>query len=644
MYTYSIVPLTESCFEDVCNDIKDQYLRRISTVPLFKMVLMPEGNPVWKKAEEQCRIYARYRDALASQGVKTGVLVQACMGHGYPLTPSPFQRYIQFTDGAETYSYCPEDPAFVEHFKDVMRQIAKEHPSAIMLDDDVRLMMRPGRGCACPLHMTKFNQLTGHDMTREELWEYVQSHPDNDPLTLKFIEIQQNSLVHFVTQLREAIDSVDPAIQGINCTSGDECDSVIYTNPIFAGKGNPTIVRVPNGTYAPETVKGFSDTMRRAAVCGSKLKKHGIDIILAETDTVPFNRYAKNSRYLHAHYTASILEGLMGAKHWITRFSDHELNSGRAFRDILAKHAPFYEQLSEMVKGIRWTGANSLFIEQEHHAFSKPEIWRYHNNAWTSCVLERMGIPFFFSDENTGAAFLEDDIVRDMTDEQIQNLFRGSVFAASDAAADLVNRGYGDLLGVKITSADGVYISGETFDGTSNSVCTKQKNLKLLHPTNDKIEVLSYNYAKERAHAKLVSPAVTLYQRDDNNLSVVYCGIPKAQFNYVEGFAFLNESRKRQFISLLTRAGVLPVYYPGDNEICLRAGYLADGRLLTAVFDLGYDPMDTMELYLEKAPTHITLLMPDGSESDVSWQVADNNIYSVEVKVEPLYPVILLIS
>lgn len=612
-------------------------------MPLFKMVLVPEGDPVWDKARTQCKLYARYRDALAPYGVKTGVLIQASLGHGYPLTPSPFQRYLNFTDGSLTYSYCPEDPAFVAHFKDVIRQIAEEHPAAIMLDDDVRLLMRPGRGCCCPLHMAKFNRITNRNMSREELYTYVSSHPDTDPLTQQYVQTQRDSLIQFVTALREVIDSVDPSIQGINCTSGDECDTVIYTNPIFAGKGNPTIVRVPNGTYTPESVRGFSDTMRRAAVCGSRLRKHGIDIVLAETDTVPFNRYAKNARYLHAHYTASILEGLMGAKHWITRFSDHELGSGKAFRDILAKHSAFYEALSGMVQGIQWVGANSMFIEQDHTVFNKKDCWHYHTNAWAECVFERMGIPFYYSEHNTGAAFLEDDIVRDMTDAQLRELFKGSVFASSDAAADLIERGYGAYLGVDVASADGVYINGETFDGTIHSVCTKQKDLKLLQPVRDDVEVLSYNYAKEKEQARLVSPAVTVYPRENNLLSVVYCGIPKALFNYIEGFAFLNETRKKQFISLLSRAGVLPVYYPGDNEICLRAGYLADGRLLAAVFDLSYDPMDTMELYLETPPTAISILQPDGTEAAVCWQDLGNHIYSVQTCVEPLYPVILLI-
>lgn len=644
MYTYSIVPLTENNFNDVCNNVREQYERGVSTMPLFKMMLAPEGNPVWKKAEKQCKLYARYRDALHPLGVKTGVLIQASLGHAYHLVDTPFQRIINLTDGVAIGAWCPEDKNFVAHFKDVVRQVASEHPGAIMLDDDVRLIMRPGRGCVCPYHMAEFKKRTGLDMTREEMYTYFRTHPDDDPVTMEYIKMQRESLVKFVTEMREAIDSVDPSIQGINCTSGDECDSVIYTNPIFAGKGNPTIVRVPNGTYAPISVRGFSDTMRRACICSSKLKNNGIDIVLAETDTVPFNRYAKNARYLHAHYTASMLDGLMGAKHWITRFCDGELGSSKAFIDILADHVSYYDKVSELSRGIEWVGANSMYIEQKHHSFSKKDIWLYHRNDWTGCVLERLGIPFYFADKNTGAAFLEGDIVRDMTDSQIEEAFRASVFMSSEPARDLIARGYGDRLGIDVSDFEGVVINGETFDGTIDFTCSAQKNSRRLTPTDDKTEVLSYNYTKDNGEAKVVAPAVTVFERENKKLSVVYSGEPRTEFNYMEAFSFLNQTRKKQFVDLLTRAGALPVYYDGDNEICMRAGYISDGRLLTALFNLSYDPLETTDLYLEKEPSEIKVVASDGTEIPLDWTKTADNKYCIDVRVEPMYPVVLLIE
>jgi hypothetical protein len=302
-------------------------------------------------------------------------------------------------NGLEANVHCPLDKDFLEHFKEVIRALCREKPAAIMLDDDFRLMMRPQGGCACALHMRELEKKCGKLYTRDELWNHICSHPDDDPLTLKFAETQTEALVNAAKEFRSAIDEIDPTIQGINCTSGDICESVIYTSREFSGKSNPTIVRVPNGTYAPLSTRGFSDIMRRAAVCGKKLRKGGVDHILAETDTIPFNRYGKNARYLHSQYTASILEGLEGAKHWITRTASFEPKSGVAFRNILAEHSKFYERLAELSQGIRWLGANSYYIEQQNIRYHAPDIWRYHVNFWADKVLERLGLPFYFSDE-----------------------------------------------------------------------------------------------------------------------------------------------------------------------------------------------------------------------------------------------------
>ena len=49
MYTYSIMPLDELHFDEICEDIREQYNKGISSCPMFKMTLVPEGDPVWDK-------------------------------------------------------------------------------------------------------------------------------------------------------------------------------------------------------------------------------------------------------------------------------------------------------------------------------------------------------------------------------------------------------------------------------------------------------------------------------------------------------------------------------------------------------------------------------------------------------------------
>ena len=643
LYSYSVTPIKEDHFAERCADIVDLYRKRVITMPLFEMVLVPEGDPARDKAGAYAKTFARYRDALEREGVPAGILVQASLGHGYDLTLAPFTRYENLTDGKAVPVYCPEDPRFLEHFRGVLRTLAKERPKAIMLDDDFRMIVRPGRGCVCPYHVAEFNRRAGTHYTKDELRKAILSAPFPDPAALLFEEIQRDTLVKAAKAFREAIDEMDPTIQGINCTSGHFCDSVVFTNPIFAGKNNPTVVRAPNGSYAPITVRGFSDGMRQAAICCNRLKKHGIKYVLAETDTIPYNRYAKSAAHLHAHYVASLLEGTSGAKHWLTRFTAFEPGSGKAFREILSENVRLYERAARLAGKIRWIGLNSAFIEQEHYDFRADRYGsRWHDNYIVTENLERMGLPFYFSETFSGATFLEGGLVADLPDAKIREAFAsGSVFADGVAAAELVRRGYGDLIGVTV-SDEGFRVSGECFDPEGEAACTAQKNPKKLTVTNAAVRVLSYNYENECGRAKILSPAVTVLERKEG-LSVVFCGTPHAEFAYTEGFAFLNETRKAQLVSLLSEAGVLPVYAAGDAEICLRAGYLPDGSLFAAAYPLGLDCGERLELCLSAAPRSVSLLHSDGRFRPVRYAF-ENGVCRVKTPVRPMMPILLKIG
>lgn len=615
-------------------------------MPLFSMALVPEGNPVWDKAGKMAKLYARYRDELAHRGVECGILIQASLGHGYKITPNPFQKHIGLfkPDGESLNCCCPEDENFIEHFCGVLIKLAKEHPKVIMLDDDFRIMLKEGCGCACPLHMKEFNRRTGLNMSREELAEYIMAHDENDKLTDVFRDIQRDSLIKAITSFRRAVDSIDPKIQGINCTSGSICESVIYTSKIWAGEGNPSIVRIPNGSYAPLSVRGFSDSIRGTAIGVSKLKKNGIDIILSETDTIPFNRYGKSARYLHAQYASTLLEGTKGAKHWISRISAFETNSGKAYRKILKENYGMYEKLAEIADEIRWVGINGAFIEQKKFSFHSEPHWRYHKGNWISKHIERMGLPFFFSEQNSGLAIIEEEMVSLMPDKQIEAMFEKSVFVDGRAACELTERGFGELLGVSVKNWTKPVPKAECFDEVAECACTIQKNYKEIEITGANTEALSHIYHLNNGVPELLAPAVTLHKRENGNITVVFCGSPDVEFNYYEGFSVLNESRKNQFIHIMKEAGVLPVYAVGDGELCLRAGYLANGNMLVSILNLGIDPEEKVTLSLDRKPHSIAKMNSDGEFTDVSWNDIGDNFYEIDCSAETMMPVILKIK
>ena len=76
----------------------------------------------------------------------------------------------------------------------------------------------------------------------------------------------------------------------------------------------------------------------------------------------------------------------------------------------------------------------------------------------------------------------------------------------------------------------------------------------------------------------------------------------------------------------------------------MRAGYLKNESLFVSMYNLGFDPAEQTTLYLEKKPSSIELMDEKGCFNKVDFDLLGEGLYNVKVKIEPMYPVILLIK
>ena len=89
--------------------------------------------------------------------------------------------------------------------------------------------------------------------------------------------------------------------------------------------------------------------------------------------------------------------------------------------------------------------------------------------------------------------------------------------------------------------------------------------------------------------------------------------------------------------------GKLPIYYPGDIEVYLRAGYIADNTMLVSVVDMSADEIEGLDLYIEKDVTEIKALTPNGEKVNVPF-TKNGDIYTLDLTVYCLKPAILYIK
>lgn len=643
MQNYTIMPLDTFHLEELCQDIKEQYDKKIASCALFCMTLVPEGNPPIDKAGIMCEKYDKFRDRLKELGAECGMLVQASIGHGYKLNQDfGFQKYISLVTGEEKNTCCPYDENFRAHFKDVMKKLASHRPKVIMVDDDFRLIARLGKGCACPLHMKRLREMIGEDITREELLEHTRRRDARSlAITQAFIETQGEALLGAAKAMREGIDEVDPALPGVFCACGNGAEYAAEIAKILAGKGNPVTVRINNGNYTPAGARGLSSVAFRAAV--QKIHLGKVDAILAETDTCPQNRYSTSAMSLHAHFTASILEGAAGAKHWITRLSEFEPGSGKAYRKLLGENSGFYHTLSALVPELKWLGANNFLSAKPSYEY---ENEKQKSCFWANCVLERMGIPMFYSDQISAAVFLDSEDVWNFTDDECRQILMGTAVLSSRSAKIMEERGFGEFLGVTVKEWNGPNTSYEKIAVGKDTWKKAGAQMKIKELVVKEASVVAESvvcHLKDGRTEQPLFPGTTVYHNALGGTVIVFAGSPEARFHYTEAFSFLNESRKAQLVRLLKESGELPVYCVGDEEIYMKAAKMADDSLMCVVFNTGFDPMEELTLCVEQEVMQVERLTAEGN-----WEICgfdnDADLLTVKVPVYTLQPVVLKLS
>jgi len=638
-HLYSIMNLDVTHIDEICEDIAYQYKNGVTNYALFKMTLVPEGTPPANKAEIYSDKYALFKEKLDKMGIPNGVLVQATMGHGWVLGAKfPYQHLIGLSGQDTPNSVCPYDEGFRKYLYDAFKSIALRHPGHIMVDDDFRLLGRPEGGCACPLHLKRFAELSGEAVDKKELLDIINAGGEKGKKYKEiFVETQRESLVDAAKVMRKAIDSVDETLPGSFCCVGTNAEFAAEIAGILAGKGNPKIVRLNNGNYAPAGARFFSNHFFRAAAQIEKLKGE-VDFTLAETDTCPQNRYSTGAMSLHTHFVGTLLEGACGAKQWITRLSSYEPESGKAYRKVLSKYAGFYEEIAKLTPSLSWLGCRINVHKEPDYRPGVPNYYGEMYNGWGKCVLEKMGFPMYFSSENGGVLCLDGAVGLD--DEAILKALKGTVFLASNSASELISRGFGKYLGVDVRAWTGKNIKGEILNINGNKTAS-QIGANELVITNEKAFADSYvfNSLDDDHHEKLF-PGSVIFKNELGGTVVTFCGTPNVDYTITTAFSFLNYSRKLQLTEILRKTGNLPVYYPEDEEVYFKAAKMQDGGLFCALFNIGLDPIDNVELCFEKPVTKLEKLMPDGSRKSVDFEIKDGR-YITNEPAYTLTPLIL---
>ena len=640
MFNFNIVPLEVENLDRICDDIVQLVRTGISNVPLFNMTLVPEGDPPVDKARVLTDRFLLFQERLAKDGISGGVLLQSTLGHGYILNrQNPYQNYIGMMDEEERQICCPLDKGVQEHFYNVCKTIASAHPAFMLIDDDFRLLGRSGRGCACPLHLAEFKRLTGLDLSIAELRERLNGTSDDDcRLAEIFDRMQCDSLVNMAKRMRQGIDEIDPSIPGGYCPCTPDIRHAMPIAEVFAGQGNPTLIRINCGYYNQRGPRLFSGVAQNAAIQLAAIREK-TGIVLTESDTCPHNRYSTSASSLHSHYSASLLEGCDGAKHWISRLRGNEWKSAKAYRKILAEHQGFYRKLVEIGRSAEWFGARFALPEKPYFAYNPVE--NAYGESWHQVMLERLGIPMYYSKKAGGAVFMNGLHPKVFSTAELEKLLSGVLVLDCRAAKFFCEKGYEDHLGVRVKEWHLPKATGELLPegltGPQENLC----ELELLGATVDsKLYHAPFNQSDER---QFVAPGCTIYRNKLGGTVIVFAGTPPS-IGTLSAFGFLNENRKGQLLRLIRSTAGLPLYYTGDVDMYMKGGILPDNSMVGVLFNLGTDQLDSVELFVDRPFEKVEYLTKEGKWEKVEYAFSGDKTIEISLRLETFRPQVVRFS
>ena len=644
----NIVLVVDGKENELAQDMKALEVSGGCNMHAVSFTLHPENSPKpFDKMGNYSKTYNKILEAyhkLGEGNAKVGILMQSIMGHWKMNKPAEFQKIVSAKTGMELHSYCPLDGNFQAYARDCAARIASLKPDFAMVDDDTRLIT--GRyACVCPLHMRAVSKKLGYEISKNDLIKALNSTvPDGEKIGKAFDETIAESMYSLMRAIREGFDSVNPELPVMYCQCAEDARFSPQISKILAGKDNPTACRINNARYwhSGAQMRTFPANVYRTAIQTDICRR--IDILLAETDPYPHNKYFTGARTLHSLLVESILEGCSGAKFWPNGSGIWDPESGSDYKRIFSENSGFYKELARLYKEFSPFGVTSPIP-------NKTTNWNpmrgFCTPKWNAIVFGRMGFPHNCARSKTNAKIfaLDASIIRELSDSELKEILSKNAILDASAAIEISKRGFEDMIGVKVERV--AQPTSALEDLTNSAINGPMANLKT--PSSRAFEIILKEGAEALSHYKVI------YDCSSSNGERM--GIAAAAFensaggkiavfaaNVSDGKNMMHSSRKKMFESIFEWFGGFPITYTADAEMFLRAGELGDGSILAHFLNLGLDPLDTLEVRIKGSVSRIEKLNPNGEWNRVKFEAEPGGICKIDTGCETMLPVVLRIK
>ena len=603
----SVMPLNEGNAASIAADAVALGEETIIDGIAWCCSIHPAGDPPADKAA----IYAaRYRETAplvrARSRVKMGILLQSTMGHGgFPGARTPWQLAVH-PDGTQTYRFCPLDRRLLDYVARACRTFDAEKPDFFMVDDDTRLVWEPVPGCFCPLHLAKLAEATGRAWTREEV--VAKLREGDAALAATWERIKVESMAGLFRTIRA---NFSPSVPGMLCVVGAPAHfrHARAFAEILAAPGQTPVIRGSGAPYHGYGLDALHVADMRARYAW-QMEQVGPGVVyLQEADSCPQTLWACSAARLANHLVMLPLDGVKGAKIWITRTANnHEKRSFETYRRA------FREQRAIM----EWA-AKADFRPQgvvlPHPKLADGNLFHHY--------FAQMGIPHRYGKARAGEVVaLDGSTAKALAKDELREILAGRVLVDSIAAVWLAANGFAEEIGVRAKAWDGPTIQFQQFaDGVRHTGSRRDKvaDLSDLLPGAQALSWL-FNQPRMGEPAHRVAPgSVLAVNARGGRVVVLAYPVPNQTEPYYASHLY-SETYKDEIAKALVRlGGSIPggLYYRGASKaLCDSGETTADGRVF-ALDLLGEDDDPAPEFLFAAPPKTLERLGDDGVWHDV---------------------------
>jgi len=613
MPSWKYKPLLDELVE-YCNENSiDEVILKVDTEEFS------HGHPSLKWLNDYKGIMEEIKDTLTNNNIIFSINPWITVGHTDRGRDSkavyPEIDLMVGHDGAQcTHCACHLSEGFRKVNTDLWSIYASLEPSVLWIEDDIRLHNHAPAllACFCDIHMSKFSEYIGKDITREELVKEIYKIGEPTEIRKKWLDFNRETINEVGSYFNRIVTDISRKTKLGLMTSMPKAHAVEgrdwkgFRENLAGSEG--LFVRPCMCNYAEH---GLRDLYFSALMIQQTMHLMGDDVVYqTELDNVPFTQYSKSIAFTKLQIFMSMANGSDGVTMNLYDHMGTLMSITPEYGKLLKDIKPALETLKIDCLHSKSHGIGFVF-DQDNAYYSHvkhPESWFDTATSGDHLYDSILGLGFTTTYEESDVTILSGDMVRGFSKDKIIGLLSKGVLIDLDAYMALDEMGYGEYLGAKFVKKyyrDDKVVSGEEYFNKDFGG-DDRKYLTLILPGLGTNFYFADTTAFDDAIvvSKIVDPdtnyvanMVTLYE---NKLGgrVAFYGV---NFDDAIGVAFNHPFRKEQLSNIFKWLG------KGSPAIEVSGGYYPysfvqekDDHIVAGVFNLSLDPWDKVVIDIPK--------------------------------------------